>query len=195
MNLANAVDIIILSDVSRQAVSLGNDYIIVISNDKGFDRVIDEINIKNDFKRISRRGTINAPIKIANEKLKPALTETSSKVPESKTDVKTDAKTETKSESKTETKTGSKTPEKSPEKNTAAAAKKTTAKVDMEAVKKLFGGPLSKYNVSKSDIMNIIKDTKTRCEINNKISKTYHNTDLKNIMTALKPLIKDLPGK
>ena len=64
------------------------------------------------------------------------------------------------------------------------------------ALENLFKNELSQYKQHKSKIMQIVKSEKSRCAINNNISKFFHNdNDTKKVMSKLKSIIKNLPGK
>ena len=60
MNLSNALDIVLLTDISRIAGTLGSNYAVVISNDKGYDSVISELNQTNQTHNILRSDSIKA---------------------------------------------------------------------------------------------------------------------------------------
>ena len=68
MNLSNALDIVLLTDISRIAAALGLNYAIVISNDKGYDSVITELNQINQTSNILRLESIKSfsALKLAN---------------------------------------------------------------------------------------------------------------------------------
>lgn len=62
MNRTNALDIILLADISRIAQILkADDYAYIISNDKGYDPAIQEINEIHHFKNILRKTSIASP--------------------------------------------------------------------------------------------------------------------------------------
>ena len=60
MNLSNALDIVLLTDISRIAATLGSNYAMVISNDKGYDAVISELNQTNKTKNVLRLENIKS---------------------------------------------------------------------------------------------------------------------------------------
>lgn len=60
MNLSNALDIVLLTDISRIAATLGSNYAVVISNDKGYDSVISELNQTNQTNNILRSDCIKS---------------------------------------------------------------------------------------------------------------------------------------
>ena len=60
MNLSNALDIVLLTDISRIAATLGSNYAVVISNDKGYDSVISELNQTNQTHNILRSDSIKS---------------------------------------------------------------------------------------------------------------------------------------
>ncbi len=60
MNLSNALDIVLLTDISRIAGTLGSNYAVVISNDKGYDSVISELNQTNQTNNILRSDSIKS---------------------------------------------------------------------------------------------------------------------------------------
>ncbi len=82
--------------------------------------------------------------------------------------------------------------------STSTVVKQITSnpKIDEQEISALFNkkGELSGFASSKQKIMNIIKNSKTRSEINNTLTKSFPNNTGK-IMQALKPYIKNLPGK
>ena len=82
--------------------------------------------------------------------------------------------------------------------STSTVVKQITSnsKIDEQEISALFNkkGELSGFASSKQKIMNIIKNSKTRSEINNTLTKGFPNNTGK-IMQALKPYIKNLPGK
>jgi len=143
MNLANALDIVLLTDISRIVATLGSgNYAIVISNDKGYDSVITELNQTNNNNKIIRTDCIKSV----------SIQET------------------------TKNNTTSKT-------------------VDINAVGQLFNQALSKYTPYKDKVINIVRNSKTKCEINNKINQTFGSNQSKIIINELKPIIKNLPGQ
>lgn len=143
LNLNNALDIVLLTDISRIAGNLGNNYAYVVSNDKGFDPVISEINQTHNIKSISRCENILSATKA-----------------------------------------------------TVSTVTEITAKVlDENALNQLFSQSLSKYAGYKDKIINIVKKSKTRSSINNNINKSFDSNQSKIIMSALKPIIKNLPGQ
>ena len=142
LNISNALDIVLMMDVSRIVASLGSDnYAAVVSKDKGYDSVINELNNANNFDKIFRTESIQAMNILKHVK-----------------DTLSDA-------------------------------------VDFNAVEKLFNQGLKKYSKDKDKIVNILKTSKSRCEINNMIHKTFDRAQSKIIMTELKPIIKGLPGQ
>ena len=147
MNLANALDIVILTDISRMASQLSSDhtvsnYAIVVSNDKGYDPVISELNNTNHINNIVRVNSIASfPVPVPANK------------------------------------------------GTASAV------VDYSALDRSFTQTLSKYKQYKDKIVKIVKSSKTRCEINNRVNQSFDNVQSRAIMEALKPLIKGLPGQ
>ena len=142
MNLSNALDIVLLTDISRIAGTLGSNYAVVISNDKGYDSVISELNQTNQTNNILRSDSIKS-----FSALKPANKGSASTV------------------------------------------------VDYNALDKLFMQTLSKYIQEKEKIIKIVRSSKTRCEINNRVNQTFDSNQSKVIMGALKPIIKALPGQ
>ena len=70
---------------------------------------------------------------------------------------------------------------------------KTSSKIDEKAINALFKKALYVYSSHKEQIMNIIKNAKTRSEINNTLMLTFP-TQTGKIMKILKPYIKGLPG-
>ncbi|WP_297957356.1 PIN domain-containing protein [uncultured Ruminococcus sp.] len=143
MNLSNALDIVLLTDISRNAGTLGNNYAYVISNDKGFDLVISEINQTHNIKSISRCENILSAQKAS----------------------------------------------------ISTVTEIATKKLDENALNQLFSQSLSKYAGYKDKIINIVKKSKTRSSINNNINKSFDSNQTKIIMSALKPIIKNLPGQ
>ncbi|MBO5163481.1 MAG: hypothetical protein J6B75_03445 [Ruminococcus sp.] len=71
MNLSNALDIVLLSDISRIAASLGSNYAVVISYDKGFDAVISELNTTNKLDQIIRSDSIKSALIQCSKKSTP----------------------------------------------------------------------------------------------------------------------------
>ena len=142
MNLSNALDIVLLTDISRIAGTLGSNYAVVISNDKGYDSVISELNQTNQTNNILRSDSIKS-----FSALQPINNGSTSTV------------------------------------------------VDYSALDQLFTQTLSKYIQYKDNIVKIVKGSKTRCEINNRVNQTFDSNQSKVIMGALKPIIKALPGQ
>ena len=142
MNPPNALDIVILADISRIVASLGSNYAVVVSNDKGYDRVIAELNRTNRTENVLRSESIKS-LNIS----KTANNNSVSKV------------------------------------------------IDHDALNKLFIQTLSKYIQHKDKIIKIVTSSKTRSEINTRISRSFDNKQSKVIMGALKPIIKKLPGQ
>ena len=70
----------------------------------------------------------------------------------------------------------------------------TESKINEQEIIALFKKELSSFASDKQKILNIIKNSKTRSQINNKLTKAFSNNTGK-IMKALKPYIKNLPGK
>jgi len=137
MNLKNALDIIILNDITR--VSGKNETFAVISNDGGYDAML------HKFAETGRN--IKRAISI------------------SKVSVSEVNKVST-----------------------------SSSKIDEQAISALFKKELISFASEKQKILNIIKNSKTRSQINNTLTKAFPNNTGK-IMKALKPYIKDLPGK
>ena len=75
-------------------------------------------------------------------------------------------------------------------------ATKSSSKINEQAISALFKSKkeLSSFASDKQKILNVIKNSKTRSQINNELAKAFHNNTGK-IMQAIKPYIKDLPGK
>ncbi|MBR4345364.1 MAG: hypothetical protein IKP75_00280 [Oscillospiraceae bacterium] len=140
MNLPNALDIVLLTDISRIAASLGKAPAVVISNDKGYDPVISEISSTNKTNNILRLDSIRSMLCVKDQQ-------------------------------------------------------NESIGVDHNALKLLFDGSLKKYAADKNKIVDIVKTSKTRCEINNRINSSFDNEGTKEIMGALKPIIKTLPGQ
>ena len=144
MNLSNALDIVLLADISRIVAALGSNHAVVVSNDKGYDPVISELNQTNGTNKVLRSDSINSS--------SISLSETVNNAPGSKA-------------------------------------------VDHNALNRLFTQTLSKYTKHKGDIITIVETSKTRCEVNNRVNKAFGNNQAKDIMGALKPIIKMLPGQ
>ncbi len=68
------------------------------------------------------------------------------------------------------------------------------SKINEQEIAALFKKELSSFASDKQKILNIIKNSKTRSQINNKLTKAFSNNTGK-IMKAIKPYIKNLPGK
>ncbi len=136
LNLNNALDIILLSDISRTLSNNSKvDSITIISNDNGFDKVLADYN--NSFNcKFLRRATIEESLD-----------------------------------------------------NSAVSIE---TKTDLEL---LFVNELSKYKSEEKQIISIISTSKSRCEINEKICKSYSRDVSRLIMKSIKPLIKVLPGQ
>lgn len=86
----------------------------------------------------------------------------------------------------------------SSQKAAASKIEKQTSKslkIDSAALNKLFSSELKKYAGNKNDIVNIVSTSHTRCEVNNRINQKYNNSQSRVIMAALKPIIKNLPGR
>ena len=140
MNLPNALDIVLLTDISRIAASLGKAPAVVISNDKGYDPVISEISSTNKTNSILRLDSIRSMLCFKDQQ-------------------------------------------------------NESIGVDHNALKLLFDGSLKKYVADKNKIVDIVKTSKTRCEINNRINSSFDSEGAKEIMGALRPVIRSLPGQ
>ena len=140
MNLPNALDIVLLTDISRIAASLGKAPAVVISNDKGYDPVISEISSTNKTNSILRLDSIRSMLCFKDQQ-------------------------------------------------------NESIGVDHNALKLLFDGSLKKYAADKNKIVDIVKTSKTRCEINNRINSSFDSEGAKEIMGALRPVIRSLPGQ
>lgn len=140
MNLPNALDIVLLTDISRIAASLGKAPAVVISNDKGYDPVISEISSTNKTNSILRLDSIRSMLCFKDHQ-------------------------------------------------------NESIGVDHNALKLLFDGSLKKYAADKNKIVDIVKTSKTRCEINNRINSSFDSEGAKEIMGALRPVIRSLPGQ
>ena len=88
MNISNALDIVILTDISNTLPLSDNDFCIVISNDKGYDSVISELNAKSGNKKIFRESNISEAVKKYKSKVQTA-------VPKNKSTKKKKSKTKT----------------------------------------------------------------------------------------------------
>ena len=66
MNQSNALDIVLLTDISRIAGTSAADSIAVISKDKGYDAVISELNPGKSSRRIVRAESIAAAVSPKN---------------------------------------------------------------------------------------------------------------------------------
>ena len=64
-----------------------------------------------------------------------------------------------------------------------------------QRIRSHFGKYLSEYSEDKEEIISIILNSKSRQQINNELQKLFYNDDVKEIMDAFKPIIKDMPGK
>ncbi len=67
--------------------------------------------------------------------------------------------------------------------------------IDDSALDVLFNNTLSGFVQSKTEIVDIVKTSKTRTEINNRIQHIFDMNQLRIIMGALKPIIKVYPGQ
>lgn len=156
MNFSNALDILILTDVSKILPLSDDNFCIIISKDKGYDNIIGEFNKENGSEKIFRESDISDAVKKykSNNKVKNS---TSVNVPHKTLKVQ-------------------KTP------------------IDEIALENLFKKELLKYKQKKNKIIQIVRSSKSRCEINNRIGKSFTGADQKKIMGKLKPIIKNLPG-
>ncbi len=143
MNISNALDIVIVTDISNTLSELSDCFCSVISNDKGYDNVIVELNGKNKNKTVFRAATIAEAMK--------------------KCEVS----------------------------NSTSA---NDSVIDETALENLFKNELLGYQSKKSQIIQIVKSSKSRVEVNNNIGKFLSGVDQKEIMKQLKPIIKNLPG-
>ncbi len=71
---------------------------------------------------------------------------------------------------------------------------KPSSKINEQAISALFKKELSSFASDKQKILSIIKNSETRSQINNTLTKSFPNNTGK-IMQAIKPYIKDLPGR
>ena len=142
MNLKNALDIVILNDISRIINNQCNEWFIIVSNDSGYDTIINRYAANG--KKIKRVASV-------------------SKAPQAAAQTK---------------------------KNNSAVST-----VNEQAITALFKKELSELASQKQQIINIIKSSKTRSNINETIMKHFPNKTGGKIMKAIKPFIKHLPGQ
>ena len=67
--------------------------------------------------------------------------------------------------------------------------------IDNSALNELFNQSLSKFVQRKSEIVDIVKTSKSRCEINNRVQHSFDMNQSRIIMGALKPIIIVYPGQ
>lgn len=142
MNLKNALDIVILYDISKLSNEQCSDWLIIISNDGGYDNAINSFN-KNG-KKVKRAASISKAFQTSS--------------------ISAD--------------------------NASAQPKTTEPNID-----ELFKTELSTFNSQKEYIISVIKSSKTRSQINNKLAQKFNSSDTGKIMKAVKPFINHLPGK
>ncbi|HAJ97172.1 MAG TPA: hypothetical protein DCO72_05500 [Ruminococcus sp.] len=146
MNTKNALDIVILNDISRIIADKSKEMFIVISNDTGYDTMIQKFC--QDNKKIARASCISkAPSSVGNSS---AVTVTKNKIDNS-------------------------------------------ALIDEQAIIKLFSGDLKEFFPYRHVIVDVVKKSKTRCEINNSLNKQFGQKSSK-LMKGLKPYIKNIKG-
>ena len=75
------------------------------------------------------------------------------------------------------------------------AVVKPVSKIDEAALNSLFKNDLKKFVNKKSNIVNIVRTSRSRCDVNSRINHSFNNDDSRKIMAALKPIIKALPGQ
>ena len=145
MNLTNALDIVILTDLYRVTDKLSDNCAIIISCDKGYDPAIAEMNATLGAVRVFRFPNLLAAH------------------------------------------LGSKAP--SPQK--IAAAK---TQIDTRALDALFQNVLKQYAPHRDMIVSVIRSSRTRSEINARMNQVIKGEEMRAVMKAIKPIIKDLPG-
>lgn len=64
-----------------------------------------------------------------------------------------------------------------------------------QVIRSYIGRCLKEYNEWKEDIVKAYMESSSRQELNNKLQKKFENEDVSEIFTALKNLIKDMPGR
>lgn len=143
MNLKNALDIVILNDISRLISGQYHEWVVIVSNDGGYDATVNSYAVHG--KQVKRVASI-------------------SKAAQTSTPVQ-------------------------PKKNNSKVSK-----VNEQEIAALFKKELSQFSANKQEIINMIKGAKTRSQINDTLAKKFHNHTGK-IMKAIKPYIKQLPGK
>ena len=67
--------------------------------------------------------------------------------------------------------------------------------IDNSALNELFNQSLSEFVQRKSEIVDIVKTSKSRCEINNRVQHSFDMNQSRIIMGALKPIIIVYPGQ
>ena len=76
-------------------------------------------------------------------------------------------------------------------------------KTDIEAASKKkeqvirshIGRYLKEYNEWKEDIVEAYMESSSRQELNNRLQQTFENEAVSEILSALKNIIKDMPGR
>ena len=146
MNIKNALDVIILNDISRIIINKPKEMFAVISNDSGYDTMIQKFC--QEGKKITRASCISkAPSNVANP---PVVKATKSKIDNS-------------------------------------------SLIDEQAIINLFSGDLKEFFSYRHIIVDVVKKSKTRCEINNSLNKQFGQKSSK-LMKGLKPYIKNIKG-
>ena len=141
--MKNALDIILMMDIVKIQAHFSVDYAHIISKDKGYDPVVQELNQMVGAAHIFRSESIGEAA------------------------------------------------------GAACPAAKPNAAVDQAALAALFNTSLVMFADQKAQIIGIVNQCKTRTEVNNTIIKKLklNTPDSRTVMTALKPVIKNLPGQ
>ena len=68
-----------------------------------------------------------------------------------------------------------------------------SALIDEQAIMSLFSGDLKEFFCYRHVIIDVVRTSKTRCEINNALNKQFGQKSSK-LMKSLKPYIKNIKG-
>ena len=84
-------------------------------------------------------------------------------------------------------------------KDTNARQKKTdieaASKKKEQVIRSHIGRYLKEYNKWKEDIVEAYMESSSRQELNNRLQQTFENEAVSEILSALKNIIKDMPGR
>lgn len=64
-----------------------------------------------------------------------------------------------------------------------------------QVIRSFFGKNLRKYEEKKEEIIQVVLKSETKQQLNNQLQQYCSNSEVKEILNIMKPLIKELPGR